>query len=66
MVVEIDGSIHNNADVKEQDIKRENDLKEWGYLIIRFTNERVIKETDKVLEEIEDVVENLLNQSSVN
>jgi len=52
LIIEVDGSIHDNDNVKQNDLKREADLIEMGCVIIRFTNERVEKETNKVLEEI--------------
>ena len=57
LIVEIDGSIHNLPDVKSNDEQREKNLKDWGYKVMRFTNERVIKEADKVVEEITEYVE---------
>lgn len=63
LIIEIDGSIHNKPEVKEYDLKRESDLTNWGYKVIRFTNDRVFKETYKVLAEIDSIVENL-NKSS--
>ena len=59
LIIEIDGSIHNVESVKENDIRRENDLIGWGYKIVRFSNNRVMKELDIVLAEINSIVENL-------
>lgn len=63
LIVEIDGSIHALKDVKENDKKREDDLRDWGNTIIRFTNENVFKNLDRVLAEINKTVENLINSS---
>lgn len=63
LIVEIDGSIHNLKDVKENDKKREDDLRGWGNTIIRFTNENVFKNLDRVHAEINKTVENLINSS---
>lgn len=63
LIIEIDGSIHNVKEVKDNDLKRENDLKEWGNTIIRFTNDRVFKSIDSVLDEINTIVESLINNS---
>lgn len=52
LVIEVDGDIHSNDDVKQNDQKRETDLMEMGYTVIRFTNNRVEKEAKTVLEEI--------------
>lgn len=59
LIVEIDGGVHDKKEIKEYDLKRENDLKNWGYKIIRFTNERVFSEINNVLAEINSTVEDL-------
>lgn len=63
LIVEVDGSIHDVKDVKENDKKREDDLRDWGNTIIRFTNENVFKNLDRVHAEINKTVENLINSS---
>jgi len=63
LIIEIDGSIHDVKEIKDNDLRRENDLKEWGNTIIRFTNERVFKSIDSVLDEINTIVDNLNNNS---
>src|SRR5437868_15297712 len=63
LIIEVDGSIHENKDVKDYDERRENDLKSWGYNIIRFSNQQVLKKREFVLAEINSVVE-ILNKSS--
>jgi 5-methyltetrahydrofolate--homocysteine methyltransferase len=50
LIVEIDGEIH--LSIKEHDIWRENELKQLGYQIIRFTNDEVFYETNRVIESI--------------
>jgi cyclase len=61
LIIEVDGSIHDVQEVRENDGKRESDLKEWGNTIIRFSNDRVFKNLDSVLDEINKTVENLNN-----
>jgi len=48
-VIEIDGLIHENEEVKKNDSLREKYLLERGYKIIRFTNDEVFKNLEKVL-----------------
>jgi 5-methyltetrahydrofolate--homocysteine methyltransferase len=50
LVVEIDGLIHQLPENKESDAIRTNWLEEKGFKVIRFTNDEVIKNTDKVLQ----------------
>lgn len=53
LIIEIDGEIHNDLLVQETDRRREKDLKDLNYTIIRFSNEEVYKNPEKVLKEIE-------------
>ena len=52
LIIEIDGGIHNNKEVSQNDKIREDFLTEWGYKILRFTNNDVDKDIDKVIEKI--------------
>ena len=57
LIIEIDGGIHLTAENKEYDISRDIALNEFGMQIIRFTNDQVINETNKVIEEIKRTIE---------
>ncbi len=48
LVIEIDGLIHQLPDVHENDVARENWLKEQGFEVIRFTNDEVLVDIDDV------------------
>lgn len=60
--IEIDGSVHNHDDVKALDQIREKELQNWGYTVIRFTNQEIIGQIENVLERISDIV-NLINHN---
>ena len=49
VVVEIDGGYHFTAEQQKDDAQRNEWLENNGYKIIRFTNEQVLFETDKVI-----------------
>ncbi|TAH02943.1 MAG: leucine--tRNA ligase [Sphingobacteriales bacterium] len=51
LVVEVDGEIHNSQ--LEYDAERTKILNQVGFKVIRFTNQEVIDNIDKVLSEIE-------------
>jgi very-short-patch-repair endonuclease len=53
LALEIDGDIHNEKFNKEYDRARTNDLNNASIRVIRFTNEDVIRDIEKVLEQIE-------------
>ena len=63
-VIEIDGGIHLLKENKEYDIGREITLNEFGIEIIRFTNEQVINETDRVIKVIADKITELKKNKS--
>ena len=50
LVVEVDGEIHNHQ--TEYDNARTSKLAEYGYKVLRFSNEQVINNLPKVLTEI--------------
>ena len=53
LVIEVDGSIHNNEDVKTNDAERQIALQNDGLSVLRFQNDLVIKTPEKVIQEIE-------------
>jgi len=57
LIVEIDGSIHQLPENKVSDKERTAWLQEEGYRVIRFTNNEVLSDLDKVLEEIQQELE---------
>lgn len=56
LIVEVDGSIHKDPTIKENDEKRQKELEKWGYTVTRFTNEEVLQKSDIVIDKISDIV----------
>ena len=58
LIIEVDGAYHAERQQIEDDKLREEALNRMGYKVIRFTNEEVLYDTNKVLcvitKEIED------------
>lgn len=52
LVIEVDGKIHESSEQKEHDSGRDFQLKELGLNILRFSNEEVINDIEKVLKVI--------------
>jgi len=52
LVIEVDGSIHDEKSVQFSDADRENNLKIFGLFLIRYTNEEVHNSIDDVVENI--------------
>lgn len=56
LIIEVDGSIHNVENVKENDKRREEFLIKWGYKLIRFKNEDVLYNIKMVLDSIKNAL----------
>lgn len=54
LIVELDGQVHFNSNAEEYDRKREKDLEELGFTIIRFENKMVFDFLPSVLKDIKD------------
>ena len=52
LIVEIDGSIHEEEDYKEYDRIRQEQLENIGYKFLRFSNNDIMNSLDKVLGDI--------------
>ncbi len=53
IVIEIDGGIHRSKEQKDYDIGREAELECFDIRVIRFTNEEVEKDIERVRKKIE-------------
>ncbi len=59
LVIEIDGSIHNSEEAKLNDEKRQKDLENLNLTVIRFTNEQIKNEIERVTELISSTIKKL-------
>ncbi len=57
VVIELDGSIHNLPEILQNDIERQKYLEELGLTVLRFTNDELYNNTNKVLEEIKSAIQ---------
>jgi len=55
LIIEVDGEIHKFQ--KGKDKKREEDLKELGYSVIRFHNEEILNELFNVQRTLESFID---------
>lgn len=60
LVIEVDGGYHNIPEQYIYDRNRDSELEELGLKVIHFTNEQVLFQTEKTLEEIKTVIQNRL------
>ena len=66
LAIEIDGSIHNEPDQKEYDVKRQEYLETFGIKFLRLTNEEINGNPNAAFEKIEKTIEELNLTSSKN
>jgi len=59
LVIELDGSIHENEEVKRKDMERQRILESNGLKVIRFNNNEVIDDIQGVINKINKTVEGL-------
>lgn len=52
LVIEVDGGYHSQPQQKVLDKQRSEHLEAMGFTVIRFDNDKIIEEIDKVLKEI--------------
>jgi very-short-patch-repair endonuclease len=48
LVIEIDGEVHNNNESREYDLNRTAQLEKYGIRVIRFTNDQIFCELERV------------------
>lgn len=56
LVVELDGSVHDEAEQKAYDENRDYWMTEYGLTVLRFTNESVIDDLDTVKQQIRQLI----------
>lgn len=52
LMIEVDGTVHDQKHVMERDLGRETKIRELGLKILRFRNEEVMHELKRVIQEI--------------
>ncbi len=56
LIIEIDGAIHDEPDQQGRDRARQDVLRACGYHVLRFTNDEVLNQTERVLQTIADLL----------
>lgn len=63
LVIELDGGYHENKEVKIYDAARENEIKSFGVRVLRFKNEEVLNNIERVMATIGDLVLEIKNDA---
>lgn len=61
LIVEVDGPIHCEKNIKEADETRQKVLERWGYTILRFPNHEVMEKPEEVIKMITEKMPHLNN-----
>lgn len=56
LVVEVDGGVHLDEEAKEHDDGRTGVMERFGIKVIRFTNDQVLSNKDKVINQINKLI----------
>ena len=56
LIIEVDGNIHNKPEQQEWDKQRTAFLESQDYRVVRFSNEQVLHDIDKVLAHIKSYI----------
>ncbi len=56
LVIEADGNIHDQPDVQQSDKERQQSLESDGLQVIRFSNDDILKRTEFVIEQINNML----------
>ncbi len=62
LVIEIDGAYHNTEEQKVIDKQKTLDLESQGLKVVRFTNEKVESNLDKVLQGIRELAKDIIDK----
>lgn len=52
LIIEVDGAYHNEPQQQAEDAIRSDYLRDHGFIILRFTNEEVLYDTESVIQTI--------------
>ncbi len=61
--IEVDGSTHEGAEAEAYDANRQSFIENYGIHFLRFTNEQIYRQLDRVVETIAEKVEILAQQN---
>ncbi len=64
LVIEVDGKIHERGDIAANDKIRQQCIEFFGIDVLRFTNEEVTKQLEKVVNSITEYIINRQSQSN--
>jgi len=63
LIIEVDGATHLEKDVAYRDKERENVLRSAGFKIIRFSDNEILNDLDRVSMSIEEEIEMIENEN---
>ena len=65
LIIEVDGLTHQWAEVAEKDIRRQQELEKIGFTVLRFTDDEVLEQINRVIDNIEEYISRF-NREAIN
>ncbi len=59
LVIEVDGEIHSEREIRNHDESRTGELERFGIKVLRFTNSQVLYDTNFVVEQINHIIKDI-------
>lgn len=59
LVIELDGKYHEEKYQKIHDVYRDSEMERFGIQVVRFKNEEIFKDMERVLDQIKSIIKNL-------
>jgi len=56
LVIEVDGGIHDEVEVKQNDKTRQQFLEQQGLLVVRFKNSEVVTKMENVISDLKSII----------
>ena len=56
LVIEVDGGYHSQYLQQQKDNDRSEFIKNMGYEVVRFSNEEIVMDTDRVIRQIKEII----------
>jgi len=63
LVIEVDGEIHTEKEIRSHDESRDGELERFGIKVLRFTNNQILHDSDLVVEKINATIKELTTTS---
>lgn len=65
LIIEVDGITHEHEQIKKKDAIKQKELEENGFVVLRLTDEDVLKNIDRTKQSIEKIINELEERKGI-